>query len=172
MTLGSHQRCVGKSQTHFTPRWILDALGTFHLDPCAGDPRPWDCATDQNWTEGGLDRPWPNRGFYYPRVWMNPPFNRYVVGKWLAKLADHGNGIALLHARTETDWFEEVWNRADAILFLADRIKFCDAKGVAQPANSGAPVVLVAYGEDNVEALRKSGIAGFLVPYWHKQEAA
>lgn len=44
MTLGSHQRTIGVSQVHITPRWILDPLGSFDLDPCASDPRPWDCA--------------------------------------------------------------------------------------------------------------------------------
>ena len=49
MSLGSHQRTVGLSQNHITPRWIIDALGPFKLDPCAADPRPWDCA-EINWT--------------------------------------------------------------------------------------------------------------------------
>jgi hypothetical protein len=50
MTLGSHQQCVGKSQSWITPKHIIDALGPFDLDPCASDPRPWDCAGD-NWTQ-------------------------------------------------------------------------------------------------------------------------
>jgi hypothetical protein len=44
MTLGSHQQTVGKSQNHITPRWIIDTLGPFDLDPAAADPRPWPCA--------------------------------------------------------------------------------------------------------------------------------
>jgi len=44
VTLGSHQRTVGLSQNHITPKWIIDATGPFKLDPCAADPRPWDCA--------------------------------------------------------------------------------------------------------------------------------
>jgi hypothetical protein len=44
MALGSHQTTVGKSQVHLTPKWIIDALGVFDLDPCAASPRPWDCA--------------------------------------------------------------------------------------------------------------------------------
>ena len=158
MSLGSHQRCVGKSQAHFTPRWILDALGPFDLDPCAGDPRPWDCAR-LNYTKDGLKLPWLTRD----RIWLNPPFNRYEVGDWVHRLAVQGNGIALLHARTEAGWFEPVWDSATAILFLADRIKFCDAKGREQKANSGAPVVLAAWGERNEFALRNPGIDGWLV---------
>jgi DNA N-6-adenine-methyltransferase (Dam) len=117
MTLGSHQATVGKSQVHITPKWIIDRLGPFELDPCAADPRPWDCAIE-NRTSDGLSQPW--RG----RVWLDPPFDRYEVGKWIERLADHGHGTTLLHARTEAGWFEPRWRSASAILFMADRIKF------------------------------------------------
>jgi hypothetical protein len=62
MTLGSHQASVGKSQNHITPKWLLDRLGVFNLDPCAADPRPWNCATN-NFTErdNGLAQPWRGR---------------------------------------------------------------------------------------------------------------
>src|SRR5262249_14253580 len=116
MTLGSHQRTVGLSQNHITPKWIIDAIGPFKLDPCAADPRPWDCA-QITWATHGLERPWPRECFIY----LNPPFDRYEVGDWIARLAEHGNGITLLHARTEAEWFEPIWQRAAAILFMADR---------------------------------------------------
>jgi len=39
--------------------------------------------------------------------------------QWLEKLKYHGNGIALIFARTETKcFFEHIWNDADAILFF------------------------------------------------------
>jgi hypothetical protein len=101
MTLGSHQTTIGKSQTHITPKWLIDRLSPFDLDPCAADPRPWSCAKT-NYTEDGLERPWD--GF----VWLNPPFDRYEVRQWVERLAFYGNGIALLHARTEAGWFENV----------------------------------------------------------------
>ena len=44
MTHGSHQKTIGTSQVHLTPRWIIDAWGPLDLDPCAADPRPCDCA--------------------------------------------------------------------------------------------------------------------------------
>jgi hypothetical protein len=162
MTLGSHQKCVGKSQVHLTPRWIIDALGPFDLDPCAADPRPWDCAKT-NYTEAddGLSRPWEGL------VWLNPPFNRYEVGRWIARLAAHGKGIALLHARTETEWFAPIWDKASAILFLSQRIKFCRPDGSEQEANSGAPPVLVAFGPQCHTRLDKTPwIGGALVHGW------
>jgi hypothetical protein len=79
MTLGSHQKTVGDSQNWITPKWIIGALGPFDLDPAGADPRPWDCA-NRTLTQNGLSVPWEGR------VWLNPPFDRYVVGKWIAKL--------------------------------------------------------------------------------------
>jgi len=161
MTLGSHQKTVGKSQVWITPRWIIDALGPFDLDPCAADPRPWSCATI-NFTEemDGLSCAWQGR------VFLNPPFNRYKVGKWIERLARHGNGTALLRARTEAQWFEPVWRHAKAILFLADRLYFHRPDGSRAPANSGAPACLCAFGEDDAWLLAQSRIAGYLAIDW------
>jgi len=161
MTLGSHQRAVGKSQVHITPRWLLDALAPLDLDPCAADPRPWDCARI-NWTSGSLERGWPRHLF----IFLNPPFDRNAVDRWIARLAQHGNGIALLHARTETKWFLPCWQSASGILFLADRIFFHKPDGTQHPHNSGAPPVLVAFGDEALSRLRRCGIAGTLVTGW------
>jgi len=163
MTLGSHQKTVGDTQTWITPKWIIDALGPFDLDPCAADPRPWDCA-QTNWTVGGLDLP--PCAVWHGRVWLNPPFDRYEVAKWVSRLASHGNGTALLHARTEAAWFEPVWRKARAILFLADRLYFHYPDGRRAEANSGAPACLIAFGAWDVNKLVASRIAGALVTGW------
>lgn len=167
MTLGSHQRTIGKSQVHITPRYILDALGAFDMDPCAADPRPWDCAAvNISEAQDGLAQQWNGR------VWLNPPFDRRVVGKWLAKLAAHGRGTALVHARTETAWFRIAWSSASAILFLDQRVVFHKPDGSQQTtengevANSGAPVALCAFGLDDARRLRTSGLGGALVSRW------
>lgn len=165
MTLGSHQKTVGDSQTWITPKWIIDALGPFDLDPCAADPRPWDCAR-QNLTELGLSMTW------HGRVWLNPPFDRYEVAKWVLRLAEHGDGIALLHARTEAEWFEPVWDRASAILFLDDRLHFHHQDGRRASANSGAPACLAAFSARDVNRLQHAGIRGRLVTSWHYVGAA
>ncbi len=165
MTLGSHQQTIGKSQVHLTPRWILDRLGKFDLDPCASDPRPWDCA-GVNYTRDGLEQAWSGR------VWLNPPFDRRQVGLWIAKLADHGRGTALLHARTETAWFRPIWQHAKALLFLDRRVTFCRPDGSpcttakGEPANSGAPVVLCAFGERDASMLANSTMQGAFVYGW------
>jgi hypothetical protein len=174
VTLGSHQATIGKSQVHLTPKWIIDRLGPFDLDPCAADPRPWNCAAVNILQhEDGLAQEW------HGRVWLNPPFDRYQVGKWIRKLAEHGDGMALLHARTDTEWFEPCWEHALAMLFMGDRLIFCKEDGSPQtisdpkskhfgkPANSGAPPVLVAFGPVDVARLNDCGIRGALVTEWY-----
>lgn len=168
MTIGSHQKTIGKSQVHITPIEIIRAVGPFGLDPCAASRRPWNCAR-RNFTrhDNGLKKSWGGA-----MVWLNPPFHRYQVAAWIKKLAEHGNGVALLHARTETDWFLPCWQKARCILFLADRIKFCKPNGRPQPANSGAPVCLVAFGDKAAGRLRACGLAGVLVDRWQFVEVA
>ena len=167
MTLGSHQKTIGTSQTHITPRWIIEALGPFDLDPAGAGQAPWRCATTTiSPPHNGLALPW--AGF----VWLNPPFDRRHVHEWVSKLAHHNNGIALLHARTETKWFQPCWSRASGILFLRHRVIFHKPDGSQQTtkkgevANSGAPVCLVGFGVLARTRLENSGLEGSLVTQW------
>lgn len=140
-----------------TPPGLLAALGPFDLDPCSPADRPWDTARAHlTEAEDGLARSWSGR------VWLNPPYGRQT-GRWLERLADHGDGVALVFARTETEWFQRhVLGRAAAVLFLRGRLAFHRPDG-SRAGNAGAPSVLVAYGERNVEALGASGPPGRLV---------
>lgn len=163
MTLGSHQTTIGASQTYITPKAIIDELGPFDLDPCAADPRPWDCARI-NYTALGLQSPW--FGF----VWLNPPFDRRGVHEWVEKLAEHGNGIALLHARTETEWFQPIWRQASGLLFLADRLHFYRQDGTRYEANSGAPPVLISFGGEGRHRLHLCTMPGAFINTWNWRE--
>jgi len=166
VSLGSHQRTLGRSTDHITPKFIIDACGPFDLDPCASPTQPWPCARI-SWTTDGLVRDWRPYGMKY----VNPPFDQYVVGDWVAKAADSGNAVVLLHARTETAWFMPIWRHAACILFLADRIFFHKPDGIRHAHNSGAPPVLIAFGEEAAQRLYRCGIAGSLVTRWHIQAA-
>ena len=108
-----------KHDEWLTPPEILRPLGQFDLDPCAPIMRPWDTAAKHmNVNDDGLSHPW------HGRVWCNPPFGREAV-KWLNRMAQHGNGIALVPARTETAMFYAcVWGVADAVLFIKGRPTF------------------------------------------------
>ncbi len=158
MSIGSHQRTVGKSQSHLTPPNIIYALGPFDLDPCAAIDMPWETAKlHYTILDDGLAQDW--QGF----VWCNPPFDRYQVGQWAEKMAQHNNGIMLLHARTETDWFSSCWTKSSGILFLDHRLHFHTEDGTRQRANSGAPVCLVAFGPLAEYRIKMSGIGGYWV---------
>ncbi len=158
MSMSSHQSARMKNDEWLTPPEILAKLGPFDLDPCAPTSPPWQTARQQfDKLMDGLSQPWAGR------VWLNPPFGREAV-KWLRKLVQHGNGIALVPARTETAMFYEcVWNVADAVCFMKGRPHFHYVDGRRADANSGAPIALIAYGKNNADALVKSDL-GRVVP--------
>ena len=165
--MGSHQSAQAMREEWLTPPHILQALGKFDRDPCAPLDRPWPMANDHYTIyDNGLALPWTGR------VWLNPPYGN-KVGEWLNRLADHGNGIALVFARTECRWFfSAVWPHATALLFLRGRLSFHHPNGSKAAANSGAPSVLVAYGENNARALANCGLDGKFIDLCSRSEEA
>lgn len=161
--IGSHQSARMKNDEWLTPPHIIKALGHFDLDPCAPAIRPWEIA-DQHYTahDNGLQKSWSGR------VWLNPPYG-LEAAKWLERLSDHGEGTALIFARTETEmFFEHVWGKATALLFLKGRLHFHYVDGTCAAANGGAPSVLIAYGERDAEILKNCGLPGAYVTSWGK----
>ena len=158
MGMSSHQRNGGHDEW-LTPPEILAPLGRFDLDPCAPITRPWDTAARHYDNRvDGLSCEWSGR------VWCNPPFGREAV-RWLRKMAQHGNGIALIPARTETAMFYEcVWGVADAILWLRGRLTFFNVDGTRPKNSGGAPSVLIAYGRENAGRLHLCGLQGRITP--------
>lgn len=157
--MGSHQSAKSLKEEWLTPPYILEAVGPFDLDPCSPDVRPWAMA-ENHYTifDDGLKKQWCGM------VWLNPPYGE-KAGRWLSRLAEHGNGIALTFARTETAWFyEEIWCKADALFFLKGRLHFHHVNGVRAKSNAGAPSVLVAYGKEAVDRLSNSDLDGVFVP--------
>ncbi len=127
-----------------TPLHIVESLGVFDLDPCANSFDRNRCAMrGYVFSDDGLMQSWSGR------VWLNPPYGK-AAKLWLKKLANHGNGIALIPPRMGAIWFHDiVLESADAILFIKRRIPFINADSC-----------LVAFGADNVSALYSSGIDG------------
>jgi hypothetical protein len=150
----SFERCEDTKVEWLTPPDLVKKLGFFDLDPCSPIDAPFLHAKN-NFTinEDGLKRKWTGR------VYLNPPYGRGME-KWIEKLKKHGNGIALIFARTETKcFFDHIWNDADALLFVKGRIKFYHITGI-QGGTPGAPSVFIAYGKENALALKNSGING------------
>lgn len=159
---GHHRPNRGEKDEWLTPPDIIKACGPFDLDPCApAAPRPWETAA-RSYTavENGLSLPWTGM------VWCNPPYGP-DTWKWLARLAEHGNGIALVFARTETaGFFREVWGKAFALRFIEGRLFFHHRDGARASANAGAPSVLVAYGPEAAYRLKVARIPGAYVERW------
>lgn len=162
MTVGSHQTPIGKENERFTPVFIVRPLGPFDTDVCTGAIRPFDIAARSiTKEENSLSMDWRQLG----RKWCNPPFHRYLVGEFVNRMCAAGNGTMLLHTRTDTKWFQPIWDTASAILWLAGRVIFLKADGspatIEKPtskhygkhANSGAPVALIAFGAHDMEVL-------------------
>ncbi|MBM6499261.1 DNA N-6-adenine-methyltransferase [Flavobacterium macrobrachii] len=150
----SFERCENTKVEWLTPPELVKQLGEFDLDPCCPVDAPFYHATNHyTIIDDGLSKEWNGR------VYLNPPYGRGME-LWLEKLKNHGNGIALIFARTETKcFFEHIWHDADAILFVKGRIKFYHVSGV-QGGTPGAPSVFIAYGKENASALQNSGIEG------------
>ncbi len=170
--IGGHQSPRAVTVEWVTPQFVINRLGgwqSFDRDPCAVIGQPWPCARESyTRLDDGLAKPWGNGAFY-----MNPPYGDEVE-IWLDRASQHGNGIALIFARTETDAFHQyVWARATAVLFLRGRlhfhfgVPFADKKGNTfqigdrAPHNAGGPSVLIAYGQRQAERLASCGIPGW-----------
>jgi hypothetical protein len=128
-----HER-IGQSDEWYTPRYVFEAMGArFDLDVAHPglDVVDWVPA-DRVITEESLTQEW--GGF----VWMNPPFGgRNGIRPWLQRFMANGHGIALTPDRTSAAWWQEAAQVADAILFVAGKIKFIRPDGTEgrSPAN-------------------------------------
>jgi len=164
-----------------TPRWILNDLGPFDLDPCSPVAPPWAIAP-RTYTifDNGLLKPWRGRPF------TNPPYGAQMP-KWMKKAAAHGCGISLIFARTETKaFFPHIWDGATAFLFIEKRVafwEFCCARcgagmskhkdpektghtyesspKVIEGESSGAPSMLIAWSDADADVLARIGHTGF-----------
>lgn len=152
-----------------TPIEIVRALGEFDLDPCANALDPKRCALfGLTEFDDGLHQSWVGR------VFLNPPYGN-AAKAWIAKLAEHSNGIALIPPRMGAGWFHRlVLKTAGAILFLEGRVDFIDPR-TGKPASlsinpvTGKPFggsnmdsCLIAWGKKNVAALQACGLPGVL----------
>lgn len=150
----SFERSEKTTVEWLTPPDLVKKLGEFDLDPCTPINPPFVHAkTNYTVIDDGLTKSW------FGRIYMNPPYGKGME-TWIEKLKKHGNGIVLIFARTETKcFFNHIWYDADAILFVKGRIKFFNIDG-EQKGTPGSPSVFIAYGKENSEILKKSGIDG------------
>jgi hypothetical protein len=145
----------------YTPSWLFKALKVeFDLDPCSPGSPPSSVPAKRHLTkaDNGLQAEWSGS------VWLNPPFSSKRA--WYERLMAHGNGIALMPARTETHDFQDYMNAAQALVFLKGRIYFERGSRPGANGNGGVTstppfgIVLCAYGQEMAEALLASELQG------------
>lgn len=134
-----HERPVGATVEWYTPPSLFTALDlTFDLDPAASLLASWVPARQIIVkADDGLRGPWNGR------VWLNPPYGPAGV-RFVDRMIEHGNGMLLLPARTETRVFQRAAMAADTVCFLRDRLHFIRADGLQ--ARSSFASVLMAFG--------------------------
>jgi hypothetical protein len=161
--MASHEANKELTVDWLTPKYIIDSFPEFDLDPCASVHQEWATAkTMIKLPENGLLAEW------FGRVWLNPPYGARQINPWLEKMALHGNGMALVFARTETLWFHEhVWPFASGVFFFKGRLSYIHGKALSGRAKYGAnaacPSVLVSYGDECSELLQKCSLKGKFV---------
>ena len=152
MLMALHEQSVGATDEWYTPPHVFNALGSAFDTDVASPGRsvtPWipahtfiqACSLETEWL-----------GY----VWMNPPFGgRNGLIPWLRKFFEHRNGIALVPDRTSAPWWQMFAPEADAILFVAPKIKFigADGKPGASPAQG---TCLFASGKRAIEPLQRA----------------
>lgn len=151
----THESSINESVEWYTPPEIFEALGlTFDLDPCSPGPGKSYVPTLKHYTihDNGLLSPW-NQDL----VWVNPPYGPYTR-VWMEKLANHGNGIALVFARTDVAWFQKHGVKADVICFINSRVRFFQGDITKRGGSPGAGSMLLAYGKKAADALAQSGL--------------
>lgn len=150
MTFVATDQFHSETTTWLTPLPLVRALGEFDLDPCAFPSHEMAntlyCLPERD----GLHDSW------FGRVWLNPPYGREAA-TWLKKLKDHGNGIALIFARLETQWIQEFI--ADGFFQLQGRISFIASDGNKR-GNAGAANILIPFGRKNIGTILSSDLEG------------
>ena len=99
----------------------LDEEFHFTLDPCA-TPQTAKCKKFYTKNDDGLRQSWAGEV-----VFMNPPYGRQIA-KWIKKAWEESKKgatvVALLPARTDTNWFHDyILNKAE-IRFIRGRVYF------------------------------------------------
>ena len=151
----SYERSENTTDEWYTPVEIIQSFGEFDLDPCAPMKPLWKTAKKMfNKEEDGLKQDWEGR------VWLNPPYSRPLIELFCKKMAEHGNGIALLFNRLDSCMMQDVvLKNAHAMKFLRKRIRFYRPDGT-QGGSPGCGSVLFAFGEENARILKENNLEG------------
>ena len=126
----------------YTPAPIIAAaracMGGIDLDPASSDIAQRAVKADHHFTirDDGLKQSW------HGRVWMNPPYERGLVDKFVEKLLAEGTEQAcvLTNNATETGWAQRLLAGAGSVCFLSGRVRYVSPDGVKNTPLQGQMV--------------------------------
>lgn len=173
ITIGEVEQVIGRAvagNVHFmseTDEWytpqeiinsVIEVLGEIDLDPCSNSKTNPKIPARKYFTknDNGLTKSWEGT------VYMNPPYGREIKD-WISKLMEEWEagkieGIALVPARTDTEWFSQM--DAHPWCAIRGRLKFS-----SNPNSAPFPSAVFYIGRDEdvegierfVNAFRKHG---------------
>lgn len=116
-----------------TPDYVFAPLNAefgFDLDPCC-KAETAKCAKFFTPIDDGLSKSWAER-----TVWMNPPYGRKVIDKWMDKARqsaweEGASVVCLVPVHAGSQWFKKAMQTCDEVRFVEGRIKFVGAKHFA-----------------------------------------
>ena len=119
----------------YTPPDIVHAvhqtLGHVDLDPASSSTANETIKAKKFFTaaDDSLNRPW------FGRIYLNPPYARGVVKKFVSKLIYEFNtghvksAVILVNAQTDAKWFNSLAQACTGAIFTLGRIRFLQANG-------------------------------------------
>jgi phage N-6-adenine-methyltransferase len=122
---------TGEYEWYTPPKYIELArlvLGEIDLDPASNDKAQETVRAARYFTaaDEGLRHEWNGR------VWLNPPYAQPLIGQFVTKMVEERAagrvtaGIMLTHNYTDTTWFHEAAEIAEAACFTRGRIAFLE----------------------------------------------
>ena len=132
-----------------TPGYVVSmaraVLGTIDLDPASSDFAQKTVRAERYYTKAddGLLQEWSGR------VWLNPPYSRGLIDRFVTKLLTSPQvtaSLVLANSATETHWAQELMFGATWVFFFNQRIHFLPPPGVERPDRPKYPQMLVYRG--------------------------
>jgi len=129
MTTSLMKNLTGNTEWRTPEKYInsvKDVLGPIDTDPASNDEAQAliQAGIHHNVNDNGLDHSWMGRTF------MNPPYSRALIPKFTNKFLSElkcghiTTGIVLVNAATDSKWFHNLINQAQASCFTKGRISF------------------------------------------------